>query len=92
MNRGTVAIVVCLASAFVAAASIHAFGHPARACFCLYAVWLFAAEWAGGRFGLTGRTFGELRAQGIPPLTGIARGIWWASIGLLALGLILSFS
>lgn len=92
MNRGTVAIVVCLASAFIAAASIHAFGHAARACFCLYAVWLFAAEWVAGRLPLARHSLGELSARGIPVLTGIARGIWWASVGLLALGLWLSFN
>lgn len=90
--REKIAIGICVSSAVLAALAIHAWGHPARVCLCLYPAWLFTAEWLGGRLPWTSKTLGDLKRAGVPRLTGIARGIWWASIALLCLAIALSFS
>lgn len=86
MNREAQALAVCTATAVVAAAVVVAVGHEARVCFCVFAVWIGVADWAGGRLHVVHRGVEHLA---VPALVGVVRGIWWAAVAVAVLGVVL---
>ncbi len=83
MNRATWALTICLGSTVAAGVMVYLYGHPARALFGLYPVWLFTAEWLGERLPFVLHAIGHAHVTHVPPLSSrLARDMWGAAIVL----------
>lgn len=91
MHKEVISLAICAVSAAVGAVIVRTLGHAALVCFTLYPLWLFLAEWSGGRLAFTRhrvtdfRRLAEIRSLTISP---IARSIWWGSIAIGLAGLV----